>query len=196
MSQLVLIRSPIANLTSVSGALQRLGIELELSEDAATVRNAERIILPGVGSFRPAITWLEERGLSEAILEAVTNGASLLGICLGHQILFERSYEGGETAGLGILSGSVARLPDRSTRIGWIPTETNGDPLFRGIPDAWFYFVHSWAVTRSAASIATTAGPDGIVAAASSGRVRGVQFHPERSAGAGLQLLRNFVELI
>jgi glutamine amidotransferase len=116
-----LIDSPVANVANIARALRVSGAELELTRDPDVVRASRRIVLPGVGSFGAAMAWLRESRIDAAIIEAVERGASLLGICVGHQVLFERSYELGLTRGLGLLRGDVRRLdgPRPADRLEW-----------------------------------------------------------------------------
>jgi glutamine amidotransferase len=163
------------------------------------VASAERLVLPGVGAFPAAVTRLRERGLDHAIRDAAARGVPVLGICLGHQLLFEASEEFGRTPGLGLLSGVVAPLPPlaRIPHMGWSPLHVkNRDPLLDGLDGAFVYFVHSFAVIESPDAVATTPfGPVDICAAVRRGNVCGVQFHPEKSGSAGARLLANFLRL-
>jgi imidazole glycerol-phosphate synthase subunit HisH len=194
----VLIASPYANLASVARALRKTGADLELTADARVIETASRIVLPGVGAFAAASRWLESTRVAAAIRSAVTRGASLLGICVGHQLLFESSDEIEPARGLALLPGRVSRfdagLP--VPQIGWNRVHHDGDPLFDGIPSGTpFYFVHSFraAAVPDALEIARADYGESFNAAVRSGRVAGVQFHPEKSSAAGLQLLSNFL---
>lgn len=198
----LLIESPVANLASIRGALMEAGADVEVSADPRRVARAERIVLPGVGSFPAATRWLEGSGVAGALRGAAADGAAILGVCLGHQLLFERSEEGGSaTAGVALLEGEVTRLSDRLPLplVGWGRVVFASDPLFAGIASpAEFYFVHSYrAVPANAKDVVATASYGGAYpAAVRRGRVCGVQFHPEKSSGAGLRLLSNFLERI
>ncbi|MBI2213114.1 MAG: imidazole glycerol phosphate synthase subunit HisH [Acidobacteria bacterium] len=192
-----LIDSPFSNLDSIARALRHVGAELEVSADPSVLAAARRIVLPGVGSFAAAIKWLEGSGVAAALRDAVASGASLLGVCLGHQLLFEESDEMGEWKGLGFCSGRIEKFGSgvRVPKIGWNRVELTDDPLFDGIPrGASFYFVHSYrAVVVDRAQQIATAEYGGVFnAAVRNGRVTGVQFHPEKSSTAGLRLLRNY----
>ncbi len=200
-----LIDSPVANVANIARALRVCGAELDLTHDPDVVRASQRIVLPGVGSFGAAMAWLRESRIDAAIIEAVERGASLLGICVGHQVLFERSYELGLTRGLGLLRGDVRRLdgPLPVPQIGWNATFgvrqrqlplSSAAPLFDGIPDGTpFYFVNSFAARGVNAEIATADYGGAFTAAVQHERVFGVQFHPEKSSTAGLRVLRNFL---
>jgi glutamine amidotransferase len=192
-----LIDSPVANVANIARALRTIGADVAMTVDAATIAGAGTLVLPGVGSFGAAALWLERSGVGAAIRDAVKNGAALLGICVGHQLLFELSLEMGTTAGLGLLGGEVHSYegPLPVPQIGWNRVWHRDDPLFDGIrPGTPFYFVNSYAARSvpSEVAYADYAGP--FTAAAAQGRIRGVQFHPEKSSAAGLRVLRNFVE--
>lgn len=199
MRTVTLIDSPFANLDSIARGLRAAGAELVVSGNPDCVAHARRIVLPGVGSFPAAMSWLASSGVDEALRCAVTNGAALLGICLGHQLLFDESEEMGSNRGLGLIAGRVRRFPTgiRIPKIGWNRVEASPDPLFEGIePGSSFYFVHSYRVEAVAREheIATAEYGGRYNVAARRGKVWGVQFHPEKSSRAGLRLLRNFVE--
>jgi glutamine amidotransferase len=188
-----LIDSPVANVANIARALRAAGAELHVTRDRDAIASASKIVLPGVGSFAAARSWLEQTNIDMALQAAVTNGAALLGICVGHQLLFDMSHEMGVTRGLGFIKGIVQRLdgPLPVPQIGWNRVQVRGS-LFDGIDDGTpFYFVNSYAVRNSAGATAEYNGP--FTAAVQKGRVFGVQFHPEKSSRAGLRVLRNFV---
>jgi imidazole glycerol-phosphate synthase subunit HisH len=195
--RVVLIDAGGANIGSVRYALQRLGIEAALTGDAAQIRAADRVILPGVGAAAPAMARLREHGLVETIR---TLHQPLLGICLGMQLLFEASEEG-DVETLGRLPGRVARLQGgpglRIPHIGWNRLALRQPhPLMDGIDDgARTYFVHSYAVPVTSDCIAACTYGETFAAVVARGNVCGAQFHPERSAGAGARLLANFVRM-
>jgi glutamine amidotransferase len=192
----ILIDSPYANIANIARALRASGADPVLTSDPAAVSRAARIVLPGVGSFAAAMRWLEDRSLDVAIKDAVSNGAALLGICVGHQLLFETSDEMGQTRGLGIVPGDVRQLrgPLPVPQIGWNRVTFGENALFDGVPNgAAFYFVHSYAASGAADEIARADYGATFTAAVQRGRVFGVQFHPEKSSNAGLRVLRNFV---
>ena len=194
---MILVDSPVANVANIARALRACGAgfsPLELSRDPATIAGASKIVLPGVGSFAAAMTWLRETRIDAALTEAVVSGAFLLGICVGHQLLFDSSDEMGTTRGLGLVHGAVRRYEGALPvpQIGWNRVRARG-PLFDGVESEAFYFVNSYAA-RDVASEVATADYDGpFTAAVQQGRVFGVQFHPEKSSAAGLRVLRNFI---
>ena len=189
-----LIDSPVANVANIARALRVAGAELEVSRDASTIANAKKIVLPGVGSFIAAMNWLTETNIDAAIREAVNGGASLLGICVGHQLLFDSSNEMGTTPGLGLVRGEVRQfdgvLP--VPQIGWNRVAARG-PLFEGVENDVFYFVNSYAAVDSPDEIARADYGGPFTAAVQRERVFGVQFHPEKSSAAGLRILRNYI---
>jgi len=192
-----LIDSPVANVANIARALRTIGANVEVTADAAIIAASRTLVLPGVGSFIAAATWLQRSGVGAAIGEAVECGAALLGICVGHQLLFERSLEMGATAGLGLLRGEVrpyeGALP--VPQIGWNRVWHSESALFDGIaPGTPFYFVNSYAARSVASEVAYADYPGPFTAAAAHERICGVQFHPEKSSAAGLRVLRNFVE--
>jgi glutamine amidotransferase len=191
-----LVDSPVANVANIARGLREAGASLEITRDPGAIARAEKIVLPGVGSFIAAMRWLEENRIDAALAEAVERGASLLGICVGHQLLFETSHEMGTTRGLGLVAGEVRKFEGALPvpQIGWNRVTTNGSPLFEGIaPDTSFYFVNSYAAVNAPSEIARADYGGPFTAAVQSGRVFGVQFHPEKSSRAGLRVLQNFV---
>lgn len=190
-----LIDSPVANVANIARALRAAGADLEITRDAGAIANARRLVLPGVGSFSAAMRFLQETRLDAAIREAVACDAFLLGICVGHQLLFEVSHEMGATRGLGLLEGEVRRfegvLP--VPQIGWNRVSGRG-PLFEGIAAGTpFYFVNSFAVQNAPSETAAAEYNGPFSAAVQKARVFGVQFHPEKSSLHGLRILRNFL---
>ena len=189
-----LIDSPVANVANIARALRTAGAELEITKDPAVIATSRKIVLPGVGSFVAAMQWLTENGIDAAIRDAVSNGASLLGICVGHQLLFAVSHEMGTTPGLGLVRGEVRKfdgvLP--VPQIGWNRVAARG-ALFDGVEDGVFYFVNSYAAMSAPDEIARADYGGPFTAAIQRGRVCGVQFHPEKSSAAGLRVLRNFI---
>lgn len=192
---IAVINSGGANLGSVVQALNRLGAESVLTADAATIRAAERVILPGVGAAAWAMNALRAHGLVD-VVRSLTQ--PVLGICLGLQILFESSSEG-DAAGLGILRGQVTRLPNtaqlRLPHMGWNQLRWHtDDPLCRGLQgDEWFYFVHAYAAPAEAAVASSEHGAR-FAAVVRQNNFAACQFHPEKSASAGSRLLGNFLE--
>ena len=193
----IIIDSGGANLASLRFALDRLGAKSRVSADPAVIAAAPRVLLPGVGAAPDAMRRLREAGLIDCI-RALQQ--PLLGICLGMQLLFEQSEEG-DAAGLGLLAGTVRRIPAAAGRpvphMGWNTCQSvHANPLLRDISAAeHFYFVHSYAAPVTAATSATTEYGVALSAVVQRGNFHGVQFHPERSAGAGALVLRNFLAL-
>ncbi len=191
----------IGNLRSAQKSLERAGADARLTADPADVAAAAGVVLPGVGNFGRCAAELRARGVDLLAKEAAASGRPFLGICVGMQLLFEGSEESPGVAGLGILPGLVRALPPSVKRpqMQWNPiTVVRPTPLLEGLDGAWLYFVHSYAVDLGAAGDHVTAtcdygGP--VVAAVGWDDVHATQFHPEKSSGAGRQLLSNFVEL-
>src|SRR6266568_5768689 len=146
--QLTLIDSPVANVANIARALRAAGADLRVTRDADAIASARKLVLPGVGSFIAAMRWLEENAIDAAIKRAVHDGASLLGICVGHQLLFDVSYEMGTTPGLGLVRGEVRKFegPLPVPQIGW--NRVSGDVLLPAEPTP-FYFVNSYAAIDS-----------------------------------------------
>ncbi len=191
----------MGNLRSVEKAFEHVGAEVEVTHDAAVIRSAAGLVLPGVGAFPKAMEAVAERGLASLIEERRAAGVPILGICLGMQLLFERSVELGGADGLGLLPGEVRGLDApglKIPQIGWNAVAwMRESPLVAGLPDpAAFYHVHSFAPVASNGVVLGTAdyGSRFVSAVAGDG-VYGVQFHPEKSGPDGLALLRNFTKL-
>ncbi|MDO4749534.1 MAG: imidazole glycerol phosphate synthase subunit HisH [Eubacteriales bacterium] len=196
----------VGNLFSLQSSFAFIGAEVTVTADADVLAGCDRILLPGVGAFEDAARKLRESGLASAVLDAAQSGKPLLGVCLGMQMLFERSFEYGEHEGLGLLRGSVKPIrpvigPDlKVPHIGWnalhFPKDKPVSPLFRYIREGDFvYFVHSFAAMDCADSvIAETEYGASLTAAAACGNVFGCQFHPEKSGTVGLNILRAFCE--
>lgn len=196
MSSVTLVDSPVANVANIARALRAVDASLEVTSDPAAVRRATKLVLPGVGSFRAAMDWLRGSGIDVVLREAAGTGTPLLGICVGHQVLFESSDEMGETAGLGFIHGRVAKLATALPvpQIGWNRVEFNGSPLFEGIePATPFYFVNSFVAASAPDQIAFADYGTRFTAAIQKDHIYGVQFHPEKSSTPGLRILRNFV---
>lgn len=193
------------NLTSVVKALRFLGSkDVVVTQSSADVLRADKIVLPGVGHFR-ATQLLQDLGFTEAIREAVSAGAPFLGICVGLQWLYEGSTESPETRGFDYFTGQCERFPAsfegndlKSPHVGWNSLEAirADSRLLRGVePGSFVYYTHSWRAPLSADTAATTNYGGEFTAAVERGNVMGVQFHPEKSAETGLQVLKNFLEL-
>ena len=195
----------VGNLFSLSSSLKALGLETEITGDAARLQAADRIILPGVGAFGDAKAKLDATGLVD-ILRAESEKKPFLGICLGMQLLFDKSVEYGEHQGLGFVPGHVADLRDDLTdkmlkvpHMGWNSLQiVRDDPLFKYFNDGeYVYYVHSFYAKDCAASTLGTSqyGNVAVTGAVRNGNVWGTQFHPEKSGDAGLRLLKAFSEL-
>ena len=191
------------NIRSVEKALLLLGQGVKITSDAREILEADKVILPGVGAFGDAMSKLHTRGLTDVIRQTVENGTPFLGICLGLQLLFERSDEAPGVEGLGILPGEILRIPPQENlkipHMGWnsLHLENNGR-LFKGVTEqAYVYFVHSYYLKAKEEEIVTASTEYGvhIHASVEKGNVFACQFHPEKSSDVGLQILRNFVEL-
>ncbi len=190
----------MGNLASVAKALARSGADVRVTQSAAGVRDAAGVVLPGVGAFRDAAARLEEGGLGAAVAQRIAAGTPFLGVCLGLQLLFESSGEGGRWPGLGVLPGTVERLSTglKVPHIGWNDLDWGpaGAGMARGLPaPAIVYFVHSYAAVPADPDIvaATTDYGGPVVAAVARDNVWAVQFHPEKSSRVGLALLAAFV---
>lgn len=191
------------NLKSVEKALTALGEQAVITRDADVILSADRVILPGVGSFGDAMGKLHQYGLVEVIKEVVSRDIPLLGICLGLQLFFERSDESDGVAGLGLLPGEIKKIPEapglKVPHMGWNCLDIRPDSrLFRGIGNgAYVYFVHSYYLqAKEEKDVAATAEYGVTVhAAVERGNVFACQFHPEKSSDTGLAILKNFIEL-
>lgn len=195
---MVLLDSGGANLGSVQAAFARLDVEAPVTTDPDAIAQATHVVLPGVGAAAACMARLRENGLDQLIPRLTQ---PLLGICVGMQLLFERSEES-DTACLGLLGGEVRRLrPSPGIRVphmGWNrlnATAAPPHPLVAGLDEASVYFVHSYAAAPSPDTIASCVHGEPFAAVVARGRVMGAQFHPERSSAAGARLLRNFLEI-
>ena len=194
----------VGNLSSLVGSLSHIGENAVVTADPTALLSADRIILPGVGAFGDAADRLFSSGLAEVLRCAVEKGIPLLGICLGMQLLFERSTEYGEHKGLGLIRGDVlpiaedASFPYKVPHMGWNSlTICRPSPLLRYVKEGdYVYYVHSYCVRNAGDAVSATSdyGCE-IVGAVSSGNVYGTQFHPEKSGEVGLSILRAFCEL-
>ncbi len=191
------------NIKSVEKALRRLGQDVKVTRDREEILHADKVILPGVGSFGDAMEKLVNYGLKDVIYEVVDKNIPFLGICLGMQLLFERSDETPGVEGLGILKGEILRIPEtfglKIPHMGWNSLNFHGNgKLFKGLPsESYVYFVHSYYLKAEEEEIVTATAEYGtcIHASVEKGQVFGCQFHPEKSSDIGIQILQNFVEL-
>lgn len=197
----------VGNLFSLSSSFRSIGAEILITSDPEAIRSADKIILPGVGAFGDAAELLRKSGLDQVVIEEAKSGKPLLGICLGMQLLLERSFEYGEHKGLGLIPGDVVSMAPvvpvgyKVPHIGWnalhFPKGKPVSPLFRYVKEGdCVYFVHSYYGSNCAESVIATAeyGPE-LTAAVAHQNVYGTQFHPEKSGPVGLNILRAFCEL-
>jgi glutamine amidotransferase len=192
----------IGNLRSAEKALQHLGADAALVDDPDRAAAADGVVLPGVGAFGRCAQALRSSGLDKAALFAIDHGVPFLGICVGFQLLYEGSDEDPAESGLGVLAGTVRRLPEgvKVPQMQWNVLQVRagaGSGLLRGVPSpAWVYFVHSFAPEPSpdTSAVCDYGGP--VTASAERGAVWGTQFHPEKSGAVGLGVLANFVSAV
>ena len=194
----------VGNLFSLKSSLELIGAESVVTSDEAVLRSADKILLPGVGAFEDAAEKLRASGLADLLKELAAEGKPLLGICLGMQLLFEKSYEYGEHEGLGLIPGAVCPIRDvipedyKIPHIGWNALKFRQDsPLFANIREGdCVYFVHSFYAAGCDDYVIATAGYGAeLTAAVAKGNVYGCQFHPEKSGNVGLAILKAFHEL-
>lgn len=194
----------VGNLFSLSSSFRAIGAEVTVTSDQTAIHQADRIILPGVGAFGDAADKLRRSGMADVLMAEAAAGKPILGICLGMQLLFEEAYEYGRHQGLGLLKGSIRPIADiipkdyKIPQIGWNALHiTRESPLFRRIHEGdYVYFVHSYyAADCEASVIATTDYGAPVTAAVANGNICGCQFHPEKSGGVGLAILRAFCEM-
>ena len=191
----------MGNLRSVQKALENVGARTQVTQKREDIRKASKVVLPGVGAMRPAMKRLNEIGLIPTLKESIEEGKPFLGICLGFQLLFERSDEGGDVEGLSILQGRVRRFSSlKVPHMGWnqLKIKTADCALFKGIEDlSNVYLCHSYYVQPKDERIIAATTDYGVVFASfvHSRNIYGVQFHPEKSQAVGLTILKNFKEL-
>ncbi len=194
----------VGNLFSLQCSLKRIGVEAVVTKDADVIKNADRIILPGVGAFGDAADKLRATGLVDVIKAEAQSGKPFLGICLGMQLLFDKGYEYGEHEGLGFIKGNVIPLEGKIPaelnipHMGWNALSLDKNcPLFKYIDDGDFvYFVHSYYATDCNDSIVATAEYGiPVTASVARGNIFGCQFHPEKSGETGLKILKAFCEI-
>lgn len=195
----------MGNLQSVMNAFEKLGMKAVLVSDPASIGNYDKVILPGVGAFKDAMCHLKRTGMDEAVRAFAASGKPLLGICLGMQLLFDKSTEFGETQGLGLVPGRVEkfdtsafRAPLKVPHMGWNVLHVKAEcPLFKGLGErSYLYFVHSFhAVCEAQYAVGKTQYGYDFPSAVQKENVFGFQPHPEKSHENGLKILKNFVEL-
>lgn len=197
---IAIVNYGLGNLASVRNAFAAVGEAAVVTSDPIQIRNASGIVLPGVGAASAGMRLLQERGLDTVVKDAAATGRAVLGLCLGMQLLFERSEEG-DARCLDLLPGSVGRLQGevKVPHIGWNQVAArNALPLWRDVPaDPYFYFVHSYVCRPDDPSVVagTTEYGEQFCSVVARGRIWGTQFHPERSGPLGLRLIRNFVDM-
>ena len=200
----VIIDYGVGNLFSLKSSFAAIGEEAAVSSDEKEILAADRVILPGVGAFSDAAAKLRESGLDKTVKEIADAGVPLMGICLGMQLLFDKSFEYGEHEGLGLLRGSVRPIADvipeglKIPHIGWNALDIKRDcPIFKYVKNGDFvYFVHSYYAADcddSVVAVSDYGAP--LTAAVADGNVFGCQFHPEKSGDVGLSILRAFCEV-
>ena len=202
---ITIVNYGVGNLFSLESSFRAVGCDVNVTGDYSSVKNAEKILLPGVGAFRDAADKLKGSGLDVLLREKAKEGTPILGVCLGMQLLFDKSFEYGEWDGLGLISGEIRPISDfvpedlKIPHMGWNAlhfTEPK-HPLFKYINEGeHVYFVHSFSAVHCKESIIASCEYGGMVtAAAANGNVMGCQFHPEKSGKAGLSILRAFAEM-
>jgi len=195
----------VGNLYSLKSSFAAIGEEAVVTNDEAVIRNADRIILPGVGAFCDAMEKLKTSGMADLLISLAKEGKKIMGICLGMQLLFDKSYEYGEYEGLGLIKGEIRPIADvinkylKIPHIGWnaLHFKKSDCPVFKYLKDGDFvYFVHSYyAADCDEAVVATTEYSAELTAAVQSSNVYGCQFHPEKSGETGLKILKAFCEI-
>jgi len=192
----------VGNLFSLKSSFAAIGQEAFVSSDPAALSKVDRLILPGVGAFEDAAKKLRESGLDEFVRQQAASGKPLMGICLGMQLLFEKSYEYGEHEGLGLLNGQVVGMDGRIDpalkipHMGWNRLDVKQGRLLSNMDGQYVYFVHSFYAVGCGDSLAATSEYSiPITAAVERGNIFGCQFHPEKSGNVGLSILRNFCEM-
>ena len=202
MMKIAIIDYGMGNLHSAAKALEKVGAQVKVTSDPELVRQADKVILPGVGAFGDCMKNLNERELAPVIHEVIAAGKPFLGICVGLQLLFEGSEEDPGVAGLGIFKGMVRKIAAPGLKIphmGWNNLEyRTSSSLFQGLPPAaYVYFVHSYHAVPTDESCITAVSDYGgqVTAAVGQGLVQAVQFHPEKSSAVGLKILANFKEM-
>jgi len=209
MAEIIIVDYEMGNLRSVQKALETVGAEARITQEADDVARADKIIVPGVGAFRDAMAALQRRGLDAAVKDFIATGKPFLGICLGLQLLFDVSCEDGRHKGLGILPGRCVALPENMTgpegrplkvpHMGWNQVQVvRRSPILEGLADPIeVYFVHSYAVEPQDHEVVSTRTEYGVEFTSSVWRdnVIATQFHPEKSQRVGLKMLENFVAM-
>lgn len=192
----------MGNLRSVEKAFETVGYKAFVSHKVKELQEAKALVIPGVGAFYDAMKNLKERGLEDWLLKEIAGGKAVLGICLGMQILFSYGYEVEKVEGLGFIQGDIVKLPktNKIPHMGWNQLKFTGNsPLLKGVEEnSYVYFVHSYYAKTEEKKVimATTDYGVDVPAVVEKDHIYGLQFHPEKSGQVGLQMLRNFGELI
>lgn len=194
----------IGNLASVQNAILKVGESAKIESDPSKLKDYDKIILPGVGAFGDAMEHLQKSGMQEAILEFIKSGKFLLGICLGMQLLFQKSYEFGEHSGLGLLEGEIIHFEkatlkkgEKIPHMGWnLVKKVKNSALLEGLGDSFYlYFVHSYYLGESKNALGMSHYGIDFVSIVQKENIFGIQPHPEKSHNVGLKILKNFVKL-
>ena len=194
----------IGNLASVQNAILKVGESAKIESDPSKLKDYDKIILPGVGAFGDAMEHLQKSGMQEAILDFVKSGKFLLGICLGMQLLFQKSYEFGEHSGLGLLEGEIIHFEkaalkkgEKIPHMGWnLDKKVKNSALLEGLEDSFYlYFVHSYYLGESKNALGMSHYGIDFVSIVQKENIFGIQPHPEKSHNVGLKILKNFVKL-
>ncbi|MGH3743479.1 MAG: imidazole glycerol phosphate synthase subunit HisH [Mycobacteriales bacterium] len=196
MTRVVVLDYGSGNLRSAERALARVGADVTVTADLSAAREADGLVVPGVGAFAACMAGIDGLGAADVVRDRVAAGRPVLGICVGMQALFERGDEHGVVSrGIGVLPGDVTRLAAPVLpHMGWNTVSPPSDSaLFAGLSAAWFYFVHSYAAHETAGTVTTATHGETFVAAVERGPVAATQFHPEKSGDAGAQLLANWL---
>jgi len=201
-SKIGIVDYNMGNLASVKNAFKKINADAEVVNVPEKIKNYDKLILPGVGAFGDAVEHLKKSGLDEAIKEFVRSGKYLLGVCLGMQLLFEKSYEFGIHKGFGFIEGEVVKFDKEKAKnhkiphMGWNKLFNKNSPLFEGVSNPYLYFVHSYhVVCDEKYAIGKTVYGYEFVSAVNKDNIFGFQPHPEKSHNVGLKILKNFVEL-
>ena len=200
MNNIALIDYGMSNLHSVSKAIKKVSnnTKVNITSDKKEIEDADKVIVPGVGAIKECLRAIRNKKLDQVILDVI-NSKPILGICVGMQLFLESSEENDGTLGLGVLKGEVKKIPLKSSikipHMGWNKVkQTKEHPMWSDIPDdSYFYFVHSYCCLSSQNSVGISSHGLDFVAALAKGSIFAVQFHPEKSQDAGLQLYRNFI---
>jgi imidazole glycerol-phosphate synthase subunit HisH len=190
----------VGNLRSIRKGLEKSGVQVKVTHNSTDLRSADAIVLPGVGAFAPAVKNMEP--IADVVAEAMNDGTPILGVCLGLQLLFTRSSEGGSIKGLDFISGEVVKLPEsvKTPQMGWNTINfTKSHPLLDGVKDhSYVYFVHSYypQPTDPDVVVATTEYGVSFASMVAKKNLFATQFHPEKSSKTGLMMLKNFVRIV